>query len=323
MLGGSGGTGSRIGDRKAEPQEVQVYDFRRPHRVSKERLRTLEAMYGRVAKSLEGWLMGRVRGHIELTLQSVEQFSFGEFVLSLSTPCCSYIFDVRDSGGQSGVIDFGQEFAYFLVDRFFGGAGEHATPDRMLTPIERMAVRTVAERVSALVCESWQDHTEMELGLSGWESIPEILQAANRDEPVLVANIDVVAPGVRSLVMICLPFAVLERFFVSTGGRRVNSVIGSEREREQNRELTEVSLRTTGVEIATRLPEFRLPIRDLANVRVGGVISTNIPANSRVEVLVSGQLRFFGAPGRIGRKLAVRLAEPVPRPADEARGNPS
>lgn len=322
MLGGAGGAGS-LTDRKAESHEVQVYDFRRPHRVSKERLRTLEAMYGRVAKSLEGWLMGRVRGQVELTLQSVEQVSFGEFVLSLSTPCCSYIFDVRDSGGQSGVIDFGQEFAYFLVDRLFGGAGEHTTPDRMLTPIERMAVRTVAERVSTLVCESWQDHTEMELVLSGWESIPEILQAANRDDPVLVANIDIVAPGVRSLLMICLPFAVLERFFVSSGGRRVNSVIGSEREREQNRELTEVSLRTTGVEIAARLPEFRLPIRDLANVRVGGVISTNIPANSRVEVLVSGQRRFFGAPGRIGRKLAVRLSDPVPRLADEARGNPS
>ncbi len=323
MLGGSGGAGARIAVRKDEPQEVQIYDFRRPHRVSKERLRTLEAMYGRIAKSLEGWLMGRVRGQIELTLQSVEQFSFGEFALSLSTPCCSYIFDVRDSGGQAGVIDFGQDFAYFLVDRLFGGAGEHAMPERMLTPIERMAVRTVAERVSTLVCESWQDHTEMELVLSGWESIPEILQAANRDDPVLVANIDVVAPGVRSLLMICLPFSVLERFFVSSGVRRVNAVIGSEREREQNRELTEISLRTTGVEIAARLPDFRLPIRDLANVRVGGVISTNVPANSRVEILIGGQRRFLGAPGRIGRNLAVRLADPVPRLGDESRANPS
>ena len=31
------------------------YDFRRPHRMSKERLRTLEAMYEQVVKTLEGW----------------------------------------------------------------------------------------------------------------------------------------------------------------------------------------------------------------------------------------------------------------------------
>ena len=42
--------------------DVQVYDFQRPHRVSRERLRTLEAMYGRLVKSFEGWLIGRVRG---------------------------------------------------------------------------------------------------------------------------------------------------------------------------------------------------------------------------------------------------------------------
>ena len=74
--------------------EMSVYDFRRPHRVSKERLRTLEAMYERLVKSLEGWLIGRVRGQIEMRLQSVEQFSFGEFTLSLPTPCATYIFDI-------------------------------------------------------------------------------------------------------------------------------------------------------------------------------------------------------------------------------------
>jgi flagellar motor switch protein FliM len=275
-------------------------------------------MYGRLAKSLEGWLMGRVRGQIEFRLQSVEQFSFGEFTLSLSTPCCSYIFDVRDSGGQRGVVDFGADFAFFLVDRLFGGAGSHSTPDRMLTPIERMAVRVVAERVSTLVCEIWEDHTEMELLLSGWESIPEILQAANRDDPVLVANVEVQAVGLRSLLMICLPFSVLERFFVSAGGRRVNTVVGSERERETNREMTEASLRATHVDISARLPEFRIPMRDLARMRVGGVISTGVPCTAQVEVLASGQPRFHAAPGRVGRSLAVRVIEPVARMIDIA-----
>ena len=59
-------------------EDVQLYDFRRPRHVSKERLRTLEAMYERLTKSLEAWLIGRVRRQVELKLQSVEQFTFGE-----------------------------------------------------------------------------------------------------------------------------------------------------------------------------------------------------------------------------------------------------
>jgi flagellar motor switch protein FliM len=79
--------------------DAQPYDFRRPHRVSRERLRTLEAMYERMVKGLEQWLVSRLRGHVELRLQSVEQFAFGEFVMSLPAPCASYVFDVRHSGG--------------------------------------------------------------------------------------------------------------------------------------------------------------------------------------------------------------------------------
>src|SRR5687768_9318531 len=120
LLGGT--AGGKQSTRRSD-QSVALYDFRRPHRVSKERLRTLEAMYERLVKSVEGWMMGRVRGQIELSLQGVEQLSFADFTLSLSTPCCSYLVDIRDSGGQQGVIDFGTDFSFFLVDRLLGGRG--------------------------------------------------------------------------------------------------------------------------------------------------------------------------------------------------------
>ena len=87
--------------------EVKNYDFRRPHRVSKERLLALEAMYERLVKSLEGWLVGRVRTKVELSLNSVEQISFSEFTHTLSTPCAAYLFRIQDSGGMKGVIDMG------------------------------------------------------------------------------------------------------------------------------------------------------------------------------------------------------------------------
>ena len=294
--------------RDARP-DVQVYDFRRPNRVSKEKLRTLEAMYERLVKSLEGWLISRSRGQVELKLAGIEPFSFGEFIFSLPTPCASYLFDISDSGGLQGVIDVGHEFAYFLVDRLFGGGGEVTMMDRALTPIERMAVRGLAERVVSQLNEIWSDHVQLDLQLAGFESFPEILQAVNREDPVLVANIEVRAGDLSSLLLVCLPFAVLDKFFAGSTQRRINTIAGSERERELSRELTESSLRATNVELAVRLPEFRLPLRDLGSIRAGGVLSTGIPRDAQLEVFVSGQHRFTGSPGRVGGHLAVRVAE--------------
>ncbi len=290
--------------------DIQIYDFRRPSRVSKEKLRTLESMYERLVKSLEGWLIGRVRGQIELQLQSIEPFSFGEFIFSLPTPCASYLFDIADSGGQQGVIDIGHEFAYFLVDRFFGGgSGSLTSMDRSLTPIERMAVRGVAERMISQLDEIWQDHVKLELKLSGFESFPEILQAVNREDPVLVANIEVRTADMNSLVLVCLPFAVLDKFFAGSTNRRGNTIAGSEREREASRELTESSLRSANVQIAARLPTFNIPLNTIAGLHVGGILTTGIPTNANIEVMASGQKRFTAAAGRSSGKLAVRVLE--------------
>jgi flagellar motor switch protein FliM len=296
--------------------DTQVYDFRRPHRISKEKLRTLEAMYERFAKSLEGWLLGRVRGGVQLQLQSVEQFSFGEFTLSLPTPCASYTFELKQTGGQQGVIDFGHEFAYFLVDRLFGGSGNPSLPTRALTPIERMAVRLVADRVLTVLQEVWRDHVEMELGLTGFESIPEILRVANREEPMLVANVEVTAAETRSLLLICLPFAALERFFAGVGEQRA-SMLGTPEEQQHNRELAEHSLRGARIPIAARLPTFSISMRELLGLSTGSVLHTGVARTAELDLIVGAQPRFKAAPGRIGPSLAVRLTDgllPAPEP---------
>ena len=301
--------------------DVQVYDFRRPHRVSKERLRTLEAMYERMVKSLEGWLIGRVRGQVEMRLQSVEQFSFGEFTLSLPTPCATYIFDVAESGGQQGVVDIGHDFSYFLVDRLFGGSGVPSILGRALTPVERMAVRSVAEKVTTLIEEVWEDYVPLELVLSGFESSPEILQIANREDPVLVANVEVSAGATSSLLLICLPFSVLDKFFTASGQKRVNTMTGTEREREAARERAETSLRATRVPVSARLPAFPMSLRELSALEPGSVISTGIARDTTLEVRVGEQQRFRGTAGRVGQRLAVRLLDSISPPSDSSDDN--
>ncbi len=306
LLGGS--TTLPFSGQTDDPSNIQMYDFRRPYRMSKERLRTLEAMYERLVKSLESWVIGRIRGQIEMKLQAVEQFSFGEFTLSLPTPCASFITEIADSGGQRGIVDIGQEFAFFMVDRLFGGGGARYSAERPLTRVERMAIRGMVERVTVLLQEIWADHIPMSLEVSSFESFPDILlQTANRDDPVLVANIEVTAGDVNSLMLICLPFAVLDKFFTNSVQPRVGYATGSDQERAVNRIMAEHSLRAARVGISARLPDFRMSMRDIASMTEGGVISTALPHNVPIRVVVGNQERFAGIAGRVGQKLAVRL----------------
>lgn len=292
-------------------REVHVYDWRRPPRVSKERQRTLEAMYERLAKALEHWLTSRMRGQAEVRLQSVEQFSFGEFALSLPLPCTSFLFDIGGTG-QKGIIDIGPELSTYVVDRLFGGQGVGGAITRTLTPIERMAVRSLADRVAGALQEIWQDHAPMECVITGFESTPDMLQIVNRDDPVLVANIEVASGSMSSLVMVCLPFSVLDGFFNASPQARAALPSASDAERDMARQRSEAALRATKVSLTARLPDFQLSMRDIALLQVGSVIPTGIPKDARVVVRAGAQEKFIGHPGRVAGHLAIRILDAVP-----------
>jgi flagellar motor switch protein FliM len=308
LLGGGQAAPAR--GRRREADHV-IYDFRRPNRISKDRLRTIEAMYERLAKSLEAWLISRVRRQIELRLQSVEQYSFGEFTLSLTTPCAAFGFDIKNADGQKGVIDVGHELAYLLVDRFFGGDGQPTMMSRGLTPIERLTVRVVVERATHLLTEIWQDHVALDLELTTFESFPEMVQGVSREDPVLVANIEIAAENLKALLIICLPLSVLEKFFASADQRRVKEMKGSPAEREATREITEVSVRSVNVDVTARMPEFSISLRQLMSLTPGSTLSTGIPTDSTLEVLIGGKVRYSAEPGRAGNRVAIKLLDPA------------
>ena len=187
LLKGGGGAAVATGSRDSY---IQLYDFRRPARVSRDRMRTLEAMYERLVRSLESWLVSRLRDSIDLRLQSVEQISHSEFLLSLNTPSASFLVRIEDAGSQQGVIDFNPALGYFLIDRLFGGGGAPTILDRVVSPIERMALDTVADRDVTDLMEVWWDHAKLQLAVTGFESIPEIMQAVEREVPCLVATVN-------------------------------------------------------------------------------------------------------------------------------------
>ena len=127
---------------------------------------------------------------------------------------------------------------------------------------------------------------------------------------MLVANVEVTADETCSMLRICLPFAVLEKFFAGGSEGRI-SLLGSPEEQAMNRTVTEASLRGTRVMVSARLPEFRIALRELVSLNAGSVVATGISRGADIDLLVGSQPRFRASPGRVGPALAVRINEGV------------
>lgn len=311
LFGAGGGFQAPPEEEEAPPApelDVQVYDFRRPARISKDRKRSLEAIYGLFVKSFEGWLAGRTRAPIHFSLKGLDQLTFGEFQMSLAPPCASFTLDVVQSPAQHAVIDFGPELAFYLMDRLLGGPGRQAGSTRALTIMERRVVRIVAAKAAGQLTEVWQEYAELDLMVAGFESIPEMLRAASREDPYLVANMEVVAGDVVSGLSVAIPFAALDAFFAADSNQGSDTTLVSPT-RALDRKAAEGTLRGTGVEVSARLPHFSVPFDFVSRLQPGSLLTSPHFPDTEVELILNGQTRYVGRAGRSGPKLAVEITE--------------
>jgi flagellar motor switch protein FliM len=77
------------------------------------------------------------------------------------------------------------------------------------------------------------------------------------------------------------------------------------------RGMTENSVRNTRVPLSARLPEFRLAMRQLLELKPGSILATGLPRTAVLVVLVGTQRRFQATAGRLGSSLAVRLLDRI------------
>lgn len=299
---------SAVESRPKQTVDAIPYNFRRPPLIHRDRQATLDAVYGRFALSVQALLSSRLRTACDIVVSSVEQATFAEFTFSLANPCAAFVFDLGGDSTGSGVIDLGTDLAYYLVDRLFGGPGESANIQRPTTPLERLVVKGVTEKILALLGEAWDEYLMIRPTELLFESTPEAMQAVNREDNVLVSNLEVRAGDFSAWISICIPLLALEDFLQEKTTRSALSARVS-REHQESRSAIERTLRTVQLPVTVRFPIFTLRARELSALKLDDTIHTNHPLGDPVEALVSGHRRFLGTVGQVHRHIGMQVLQ--------------
>ncbi len=289
--------------------EVVPYNFLRPPRIAKDRQTLLNGIYQRIGVSVQALLSSRLRTPVDVTVASVEQATFAEFIFSLASPCAAYVYDLGDKIGGQGVLDLGTEFSYVLVDRLFGGTGEMHDMKRPLTLLERSVVRGISDKIQGLVKEAWADHLLLAPAYAGFESVPDALQVANREDSVLVCIIEVRTGAFAGPITMCIPLLSLESFLQEKPARHFHSIRMSATEREAARHSIEDALRASRLEVTARFPLFHLRAGEVNRLAVGQVIHTGHTYDVPVELHIRGQRRFLGTLGQSQHCVGLRVSQ--------------
>ncbi|MFC1538593.1 flagellar motor switch protein FliM [Candidatus Latescibacterota bacterium] len=287
---------------------INTYDFRHPARVSKDQLRTLQNLHDNFARLLSATFSTLQRSVIEINLVSVDQITYSEFIMSLSSPSCTYTFRMEPLEGVA-VIDFSQSVVLSFVDRLFGGRGTSIVTEREITWIEKSVMNNIINRCLRDLERTWERIIPLECNVEMLETNPEFIQVVPASETVVLISFELKSENVNGLINLCYPYISIEPIALRLGGQNLVSS-AKEVPREEllkNRKRIELFDST----LTAQLGSTKLKVKDLVNLKIGNVITLNTKVSEDIEVYVKDEVKFYGKPGSVGKHKGIKILSVV------------
>ncbi|MEI6668807.1 MAG: flagellar motor switch protein FliM [Acidobacteriota bacterium] len=278
------------------------YDFRRPDRVSKEHIRSLQLLHDRFARNVSGSLSAYLRAVTEVSSLSVEQLTYAEFLMSVPDPTAFYALSLAPLDGLAA-IEVNPSVAFAMVDRMLGGSGYGLHLSRALTEIEQNVVDGIVKLVLENLTDTWRTVQDVHFKISGRDTRPQMLQVAAPNETVLIMVFDVKICDARGIINLCLPAAVIE----ATGDAFVQNWYRAKREPSAKQRQNLIQTLGRIALPVTAAVDSSLQARELLQLKPGDVLSLGKPASQPVRVRVGDSTKFTGRLVQQGGNASVTI----------------
>lgn len=296
-------------DRRRRPAAaVTPYDFRRPVKLSRENSRALQIAFETFARQVATVMTSALRSVCHVSLASVEQLTYTEYVESLGDLTSMTIFTAEPVPGSS-VLELPLPVVMTCVDHLLGGPGAAEQPQRPLTDLESTVVGGLLERLVSEVRYAFASLVAMEPKVRGVEYSPQLAQVAHAADAMIVARFTLRKDETEHTLSLCMSFPGLLPYLTAAGGAGVVS----ERERRQREEASArlaAGFQDVPVDVAVR---FRTTLADpveLSGLRPGDVVRLKHPAQAPLDVTAADVVFAHATPGAQGRRLAALVVAP-------------
>ena len=297
-------------------EQISVYDFKRPERVSKEQMRAFQALHEGFSREFGAALSGMLRSIVEVKLISVDQLTYSEFVFSLENPTC---FNLIEATGVDGhiILDLNPSIIYPVVDRLLGGGKDAVTqhPGRPLTEIELRLVSRISDMALRGLENAWSNICGWRLRVSQVESNPQLVQIVPPNEVIVLISFEIVMGEARGIMNLCIPFNTIEPLSGKLSSDTWSSYTQKQADPRQRLNL-ETGVSKAHVKVIAELARTTLRTSDVLNLSVGDVIVTEQSVDHGVTTFVENRPIFRGFPGILKGHKAIRVADVVERPKD-------
>jgi flagellar motor switch protein FliM len=286
--------------------KISPYDFKRPERVGKEQMRSLQTMHEGFGRNFGAALSALLRTIVELKLTSVDQLTYSEFVFSLENPTCFNLINAPPLEGQL-ILDINLSLLFPIIDRLLGGGSDPGNVVRRpLTEIELRLVSRITDLFCAEMKHAWENVLDLNLSIDRVESNPQLVQIVPPNEVVVLISFELSLGEARGMMNFCIPFNAIERIATRLSANSWVSY-GKKMATPENIKRISGQLSDALVEVVVDLAETNISTSDLIGLRVGDIIATEKDVERPLVVSVEGRPKFHAKPGAFKGRKAIEV----------------
>lgn len=295
--------------KESEGHKVKVYDFRRPDKLSKEQIRTLQMIHENLARLLTTALSTHLRTMAQIELVSIEQLSYDEYIRSLPDPTVIGIIDMEPFSGQS-IFELNPDIAFAIIDRLFGGMGRPLSGSRPFTDIEKAVLMKVFNWLLREFPEAWENIAQVVPRVRDIQSNTQFTQIVPGSDMTVLITLSAKISGNEGFMSICIPYIMLEPVVSKLNAQHWFSTTRAEQTAEHIQELHSRVKRVL-LDIYADLGHAQLTIPELLSLQPGNVIKLERSAEEMVDIVIGDRVRFRGKAGVSNKHVAVKITDVV------------
>jgi flagellar motor switch protein FliM len=281
--------------------------------VSYERLPMLEIVFDRLVRLLTTSLRNFTSDNVEVSLDRITSVRFGDYLNSIPLPAILAVFKAEE-WDNFGLFTVNSTLIYSIIDVLLGGR-RGQTPIRIegrpYTTIETNLVKRMIEVVLADAELAFRPLSPVKFNIDRLETNPRFAAISRPANAAILVRLRIDMEDRGGTIELLLPYATIEPIRAVLLQMFMGEKFGRD-EIWEGHLATEIG--QAQIDVNAVLYESQLPLRKMMNLKVGDTLTLEMKPDALVTVRCGDVTLTEGRMGRVGDRVAVRVAKPLRRP---------
>ena len=176
----------------SKEKNYSIYDFKKPNRITPEQLKAFSAMHDKMVRDFINDLSSMLRKIVDVKLYSIEQMTYGEFILSIPQITSLNTLSIKPLDGRI-VIECNPAISHKIIAELLGSGAVNTSDnvDRELTEIEVEILEHFYKMFIKNLYKAWCDISVLNYKIESRDTNANAIQIVSDHEIVLLVVLEI------------------------------------------------------------------------------------------------------------------------------------